>query len=73
MVMDKIEGIILLIVGVMVISLLIPFLLDAFNLFDWTNVTVAGETKDYSIVPKILWLGIVVGLIFVAVREFKTR
>lgn len=69
MVLELMDKVIIGVVGFFVLALLLPELLGSLDGFDWSNVTVAGETKDYSIVPKVFILGIMVALIVYGVKQ----
>lgn len=69
MVLDMIDKVVIGIAGFFAISLLLPELLSALGDFDWSNVSVGGETKDYSLVPKIFVLGLMLTLVIYGIKQ----
>lgn len=69
MVMEVIDKVVIAIAGFFAIALLLPELIAALGNFDWANVTIAGETKDYSLVPKIFVLGLMLTLVVLGIRQ----
>lgn len=68
MAFDLVEKIVVIIASVFAIVALLPELIGGLGQFDWNNVSVGGETKDYGFVPKLLLLGIMLALAFVGIR-----
>lgn len=64
-IMDKVLG---GIVVFLALGLLLPELISSFTSFDWSNVTISGEAKDYSLVPKLFMLGLVITLIVGSIK-----
>lgn len=69
MALDLVGKIAVVIAALFAITALLPEFINGANGFDWGNVTVAGETKDYSYVPKLLVLGTMLALAFVGIRQ----
>jgi len=64
-IMDKVLG---GIVVFLTLGLLLPELLASFTSFSWSTVTIEGEVKDYSLVPKLFMFGLVIALIVGSIR-----
>ena len=64
-IMDKVLG---GIVVFLALGLLLPELISSFSSFDWGNITIDGESKDYSLVPKLFMLGLVITLIVGSIK-----
>lgn len=69
MVLALVDKVVVAIAGFFAISLLLPELISSLGSFDWANVTVGGETKDYSLVPKIFILGLMLSLVIFGIRQ----
>lgn len=64
-IMDKVlAGVVIF----LALGLLLPELIASFGTFDWGNITIDGESKDYSLVPKLFMLGLVITLIVGSIK-----